>query len=704
MIESDKAIVNKDEDKLDMNNFAEKIANDIMKYKNDDALTIGITGKWGSGKSSFINLTLNKLNEFNNIIIINFNPWFFSNQKNLYYQFFKLLISTFKEKEINDKSIFERKTNPKRIIFKKFGIESLKDYFNFIEHSSIEFTDNAFHSINFQDLESYESLDSLKNKCNEYFEGLNSKVIVVIDDIDRLINDKEIKQIFTLVKSLADFKRFIYILAFDKNVVAKALTDSQSDKNYRFMEKIVPVQIRIPDIPFSKLSNLILEELKPIYDEYLPNNFINKNNNFEQLTFYLTYFIKNIRDLKRYINMLEFYLNDFYDNLNFDDYLLILAIQLFEYEIYLFLKNNERILTTQIDTHNKNEKDYLNQFYDDLKKIKDYIPFNDLKIVLNHLFPILKYHKHHSYPKFKNLHKQHKIGSNKYFDKYFTLSLETDEVPIDTLNKFTKPINIVEIYRIFSQENNQIYNFNLFDELYLIVDDIPKENCEPIITVLLKQSPNLNLLRKSLSQVNWIIDNLFKKIESKERSCQIFKECIDFENNFFTIVDYIHHLSVKKNKTGTPIDDLIFSEKCLENFELLIVSRIKKSIEDETLFYQSYLSTILDYWKTYEENSIIKEKIIDKTNDDNILIEFLKKHRLFDVLSEEGDINLNVALDYDNLIERYFETMNNDYFEDLNKLNNRVIKIHNDKNTSPNDKEFCEKFINQFKKYMAHHK
>lgn len=703
MAESDNAITHKSQDKLDRNNFAEKLANDIMEYQNENALAIGITGKWGSGKSSLINLTLNKLNENNNVIIIKFNPWFFSNQNNLYYQFFKLLISTFKEKEIMDKSIFERKTKPQRIIFKKFGIDSLKDYFNFIDHSSIEFSDNAFHSLNFQDLESYESLESLKIKCDEYFENLDCKIVVVIDDIDRLISD-EIKQIFTLVKSLANFKRFIYILSFDKNVVAKAFGDYHSDQDYRFMEKIVPVQIRVPDVSFSRLNKLILDELKPIYDEYLPNNIFNKNNNFERLAFYLTYFIKNIRDLKRYINILEFNLNDFYDNINFDDYLLMLAIQLFEYEIYLFLKNNRKLLTTKIDIFNKNENDYLNKFYDELKEINDYISFNDLKMVLNHLFPILKYHKHNSYPKLEYLHKQHRIGNNRYFDKYFTLSLETDDVSSVTLDKLTKPINIFEIYEIFDEKNNQTYNFNLFEELYLIADEIPKENCEPIITVLLKQSPNLNLARGSLSKVNWIIDKLFKKLESKERCCQIFEECIDFENNFFTIVDYIHHLSVKKNRTGTPIDDLIFSDECLENFEELIVSEINQSIDDETLFYQSYLSTILYYWKTYEENSVIKNRIVEKAKDDNILIEFLKRHILFDVLSEEGDVNLNVALDFDNLVERYFETLNEDYFGDLNELNTRMNKIYNDKNTSQNHKEFCKKFIEQFEKYVKHHK
>ncbi|MEI8013088.1 MAG: P-loop NTPase fold protein, partial [Candidatus Omnitrophota bacterium] len=46
---------------------------------------------------------------------------------------------------------------------------------------------------------------------------LPNKIIIVIDDIDRL-NHVEIRQIFQLVKSLGDFPNTTYLLAFDKDV------------------------------------------------------------------------------------------------------------------------------------------------------------------------------------------------------------------------------------------------------------------------------------------------------------------------------------------------------------------------------------------------------------------------------------------------------------------------------------------------------
>ena len=41
-------------DKLNFKPFAEKVANGILNYKQDETLIFSIEGKWGSGKTSLI--------------------------------------------------------------------------------------------------------------------------------------------------------------------------------------------------------------------------------------------------------------------------------------------------------------------------------------------------------------------------------------------------------------------------------------------------------------------------------------------------------------------------------------------------------------------------------------------------------------------------------------------------------------------------
>ncbi|WP_051080461.1 P-loop NTPase fold protein [Fusobacterium russii] len=88
MFYSEKAIVSKEKDLLDRANVACDLAKEIEYYKNKDSLTIGIIGKWGSGKTSFINMVLENFEGDGNYIVVKFNPWNISSRKQLISDFF----------------------------------------------------------------------------------------------------------------------------------------------------------------------------------------------------------------------------------------------------------------------------------------------------------------------------------------------------------------------------------------------------------------------------------------------------------------------------------------------------------------------------------------------------------------------------------------------------------------------------------------
>lgn len=81
-----------------------------------------------------------------------------------------------------------------------------------------------------------ESLESVRNDINKLILEKNRKIIVIIDDIDRL-SDFEIRQIFQLVKLLANFPKTIYLLSFDKNIVVNALEEIQGISGEKFSKK-----------------------------------------------------------------------------------------------------------------------------------------------------------------------------------------------------------------------------------------------------------------------------------------------------------------------------------------------------------------------------------------------------------------------------------------------------------------------------------
>jgi KAP family P-loop domain-containing protein len=100
MFYSEKPIILGKEDLLGRAKVANELSREIKSYKNEDSLTIGIVGKWGSGKTSFINMVLENFEENDDYIIIKFNPWNISSRKQLISDFFLQLSNNIEKKEV----------------------------------------------------------------------------------------------------------------------------------------------------------------------------------------------------------------------------------------------------------------------------------------------------------------------------------------------------------------------------------------------------------------------------------------------------------------------------------------------------------------------------------------------------------------------------------------------------------------------------
>ena len=94
MYYSDKPIDLEQNDRLGRNSFAKLLAKSILNLNNQDTFSVGLFGKWGSGKTSIVNMMLHEIElnqqtlpENEKFIVIRFEPWNFS----VYYQLLQLL-------------------------------------------------------------------------------------------------------------------------------------------------------------------------------------------------------------------------------------------------------------------------------------------------------------------------------------------------------------------------------------------------------------------------------------------------------------------------------------------------------------------------------------------------------------------------------------------------------------------------------------
>jgi predicted KAP-like P-loop ATPase len=88
--------------------------------------------------------------------------------------------------------------------------------------------------------------------------------VSIIDDIDRLTAE-EIRQLFRVIKAVADFPNVIYLLAFDKAIAIKALEQIQDLSGEDYLEKIIQVPFELPLPDKTSLRTLFFEKLGPIF-------------------------------------------------------------------------------------------------------------------------------------------------------------------------------------------------------------------------------------------------------------------------------------------------------------------------------------------------------------------------------------------------------------------------------------------------------
>ncbi len=258
---TDRAITHIEEDLLGRAPFSQQLGHAIYDYNGTDSLVIGLYGKWGTGKTSIANLAIETIERLskdddNKPIIIKFDPWNYSDKDNLIVQFFSSL-----------KAKLNLKDDEK---LKKLG-KALNDYSGLFDFASLipvvgsQIASSLKNIANTKgrELSASIDLDTSKETLRKELNEANIRIIVLIDDIDRLTNP-QIRDIFQLVKQVGDLPNIIYLLAMEREVVRSALSEIHNADGNEYLEKIIQIPFEIPELSTAKLHEHFLRELDAV--------------------------------------------------------------------------------------------------------------------------------------------------------------------------------------------------------------------------------------------------------------------------------------------------------------------------------------------------------------------------------------------------------------------------------------------------------
>ncbi|MGV8933967.1 MAG: KAP family NTPase [Gallionellaceae bacterium] len=315
--------------------FSKRIADAIQKTPSPQGLVMAIHGVWGSGKSSLLNFVkhyLAELPEKERPIVIDFNPWWFKDRDDLAAQFLAL----FRERLVGES---------KRI--RELG-NLLADYSGSIGKAvslsyGIPWLDKPIQFFLKLLKKVPKDVPHLKAELSKILGEVDQRFVFVIDDIDRLAPD-EIRELFKVLKALADFPNVIYLLSFDRKVVADALNVSLGVEGEAYIEKIVQAPFSLPTVDPIRLRQKLFKELDLILESYPLKNFDQTywgNVYFEGLDHY----IKKPRDIVRVINALSVLYPSVAEEVNPTDFIALEFLRIFEPEVYGLIWMNKEIFT-----------------------------------------------------------------------------------------------------------------------------------------------------------------------------------------------------------------------------------------------------------------------------------------------------------------------------------------------------------------------
>lgn len=292
-LHDDPLTIEKENDPYERHRFIVEIKERILRTPNgSSAFCIGVEGVWGAGKTTFLKTLKKELVNSKDVIQFDFNPWTKPNNSNLLEIFFnefsyhlggytdmlhaeiekyaKILVGG------NTLSIFSRGAH--------YFFPSLR-----LEQSNAE---------------------AAKEQIEDALRGLGKKVVIYIDDIDRL-DHGEVAEVFKLVRNSAGFSGVFYVIAFDRSQVEIALKGNFDQNSHTFLDKVLQVEFHLPppnsNVLFASLIKGLDQRISKSESDFLHTHIIENIDINKPSLLWVRSFFNQPRDVIRFLNQFDFH-------------------------------------------------------------------------------------------------------------------------------------------------------------------------------------------------------------------------------------------------------------------------------------------------------------------------------------------------------------------------------------------------------------
>ena len=291
-------------DELAFDIIAKRIATSIIHFNGEKSLSIGITGVWGSGKTTMLNFIKECLSEDTDIILLDFSPRHSVSIQDIQKDFLYDLGNKLAKYHSGAHRLTEKYLR---------AIGGLPD---------------GMWGAKVLGIIGQQDVSSIRQKISGIIREINKKIVVFIDDFDRLTGD-EIQEVLKIIDKNAAFSRTFFITAYDKtysnSIISKYLGDQSAQRNYT--DEYFNIEINVPVRYPSRYNKVLREYIYVLSDERIINSSHEEiDNALARVYRFIPRYLATIRDIKRYVNLLSINLPLVENDVLLDDFLLVTLI------------------------------------------------------------------------------------------------------------------------------------------------------------------------------------------------------------------------------------------------------------------------------------------------------------------------------------------------------------------------------------------
>lgn len=329
-----------DKDLLGRGEYVNVVASLIRGAKaGESARYIGLYGTWGEGKTSVIPRIQRAL-RYEGYSFVDFRLWEYADRKNLPQLLFNAIAS--QERLRLDRTLSG--------LLRSFG-RSL------VSPSSVLAEIPIVGGVIAGLYEHISSPEKIKEDLRQALIRHTNKIVVVLDDLDRLLAD-DIYELIRLIKANGDLPNVIYLVSADREYLASALASKlptrtseqeQLEEGRRYLEKIIPIECNLPIVKEARYVGLFKSMLGQ--ETTFPSDFDLKKYSGDLIAPYLL----TMRNVKRLVNAV--YVQWMYQctksagtrpKINIGDMIALTAVNVFARPLYESLRKNFYLIQSTV--------------------------------------------------------------------------------------------------------------------------------------------------------------------------------------------------------------------------------------------------------------------------------------------------------------------------------------------------------------------